>query len=187
MNKKYIGVAAVLLIALAALAGPIKTWSAGEVIVASDLNANFQHIHNLMVGGHGGRLVNADVAANANIAVSKLAINRLTPVAWAASTGACLQDGGSCAYLSQVGFDGGISPSGSQQGSYTLTLATARPNTSYAVIAAANTYSGGTGREECKGEVISVNLVNVNCRAVLPDAGFGFLNSAFSVTVFDND
>lgn len=53
--------------------GAIKTWSSGETLTSSDLNANFAHIHSTMVGGHGGRLVNADINAAANIASSKLA------------------------------------------------------------------------------------------------------------------
>lgn len=44
--------------------GAIKTWQSGETIATSDLNANFSHIHNKMVGGHGARLVNADVVNN---------------------------------------------------------------------------------------------------------------------------
>lgn len=53
--------------------GAIKTWSSGETLTSSDLNANFAHIHSTMVGGHGGRLVNADVNASAAISSSKLA------------------------------------------------------------------------------------------------------------------
>lgn len=52
--------------------GAIHTWSSGETLTSSDLNANFAHIHNYMVGGHGGRLVNADVSASAAIASTKI-------------------------------------------------------------------------------------------------------------------
>lgn len=62
--------------------GAIKTWSQGDTLTASDLNANFQHIHGSMVGGHGARLINADVAASAAIASSKLAAYRLIPRAF---------------------------------------------------------------------------------------------------------
>lgn len=55
-----------------AIAGTIKTWASNSVVTAADLNANFQHIHGLMVGGHGARLVDADVAANAAIQASKI-------------------------------------------------------------------------------------------------------------------
>lgn len=53
-------------------AGAIKLWSNGDALNATDLNSNFNHIHNLMVGGHGARLVDADVSASANIKLSKL-------------------------------------------------------------------------------------------------------------------
>lgn len=64
------------------LTGAIKTWQSGENINVADLNSNFQHIHSLMVGGHGGRLVDADVNSSANISSSKLAAYRQIPVAW---------------------------------------------------------------------------------------------------------
>lgn len=69
--------------------GAIKTWATGETLGSADLNANFQHIHNNMVGGHGARLLDADVSTTANIASSKLAAYRLIPIAWAGSPTTC--------------------------------------------------------------------------------------------------
>lgn len=66
-------VLAALLVAAVAAAGGIKVWVSGEAITITDLNTNFAHIHNTMVGGHGARLVNADVSASAAIASTKLA------------------------------------------------------------------------------------------------------------------
>lgn len=62
-----------LLFAGVAGAGAIKTWVAGEPLTAAQLNAAFQHLHNTMVGGHGARLVNADVSGSAAIESGKLA------------------------------------------------------------------------------------------------------------------
>ncbi len=90
-----IGLIAALITAVPALAGAIKSWANGDTLTAADLNANFQHIHNAMVGGHGARLIDADVSNSAAIASSKLAGYRLLPRAWAnvaagcTGTGAC--------------------------------------------------------------------------------------------------
>jgi hypothetical protein len=72
-----------------ALAGSIKTWSTGETLKASDINANFTHIHALMVGGHGARLVDADVSSSAAIAHSKMQTPALLPKAWAMVSANC--------------------------------------------------------------------------------------------------
>jgi hypothetical protein len=88
MNKFIrIGAAAILLSlflpAGAALATAIKSWTTGETVRASDLNANFTHLHNTTVGTHGTRLVNADVSTTAAIAHSKLATPAVVPKAFA--------------------------------------------------------------------------------------------------------
>jgi hypothetical protein len=70
------------LLATAGTAGAIKVWSTGETLTASQLNANFSHIHSLMVGGHGARLVNADVSTSAAIASTKLANGSGIPKYW---------------------------------------------------------------------------------------------------------
>lgn len=78
--KKYIPHALfLLLVAGVAFGGAIKTWATGEVLRAADLNSNFAHIHNTMVGGHGARLVDSDVSASAAISHSKLATPMLVP------------------------------------------------------------------------------------------------------------
>lgn len=74
-------VLAVLVLAGIAGAGTIKNWSIGEVITAAQLNQALNHIHTNMVGGHGARLINADVSGSAAIASSKLADGEMIP--WA--------------------------------------------------------------------------------------------------------
>lgn len=98
---KYVGI--FLLSAAIAFAGSIKVWGTHDVLTASDLNANFQHIHNTMVGGHGARLVDADVAGNAAIQYTKVTTNPLTPTAWGRFSAACTPDGGTCALSDEEG------------------------------------------------------------------------------------
>ena len=64
-----------------AMASALVTFSGS--ISAADLNSNLNHIHNTMVGGHGARLVDADVSATAAVAHSKLATPALVPKIWA--------------------------------------------------------------------------------------------------------
>ena len=119
-----------LLIGGVVTAGTIKTWSNGEVLTASQLNANFQHIHNLMVGGHGARLVDADVSASAAISTSKLAAYRLMPRTWVGVTyanGACGTAAGACTETSPAG----TTVVGVSAGLYTVTLGYTAQDTSY--------------------------------------------------------
>jgi hypothetical protein len=129
--KNRLIIAAGCCIALAALAGPIKTWQAGEVITANDINANFQHIHNLMVGGHGARLVNADVNANAGIAHSKLATPVLLPKMAALMANTC-NTVGACSMTFSQGFSNVEALS--TTGLYRFTFSVTRPNNSYSVF-----------------------------------------------------
>jgi hypothetical protein len=51
-------------------------------LMSGRLNYNLSHIHNTMVGGHGPRLVNTDVALDAGINHTKLKTPQLVPKAW---------------------------------------------------------------------------------------------------------
>lgn len=115
----------------AAIGGSIKTWSSGEVLTASDLNATFQHIHNSMVGGHGARLVNADVNASAAISHSKLATPGLIPKGWVwtpttCTAGTCALTVNSGATISAVAWN--------STGNYGVNLSPTRANANYALI-----------------------------------------------------
>ena len=96
MNKKALYIAGVVaaLFTGGVMAGSIKVWSNGQTLTATDINGNFAHIHGLMVGGHGPRLVDGDVAANAAIATSKLAGSAGIANSWAELNGGC--DAGTC-------------------------------------------------------------------------------------------
>lgn len=184
MKRWYIGAA--LFIATVALAGPIKVWVAGETITASDINANFAHIHNLMVGSHGARLVNADVSASAAIAHSKLATPALLPKAIGARVLPC--DGGTCTWNVNSGFTSTFVRTFA--GQYTLTLVAARPVGDY--IANVQLVADGVNdyaQANCWGQVATPSTISVLCARTVPDGGsFRFFADApFSVTVFDND
>lgn len=72
MKKMLPALAVALVLSFIAWGNPIKTWIPGDIITAADLNSALGHIHTTMVGGHGARLVNADVASNAAISLSKI-------------------------------------------------------------------------------------------------------------------
>lgn len=185
--KKRIVVAAVSLVALVALAGPIKTWSAGEVITANDLNANFQHIHNLMVGGHGARLVNGDVSASAAISHSKLATPALIPKAMGGIYTPC--DGGTCTWNVNSGFTSTITRG--SIGQYTLSFSSSRANANYVpVVTPVGDGINSPTKIHC-GPVptFAVGSFGVHCGLDVPDGGgaIGFADMPFSVVVFDND
>ena len=83
MKKLAPAVVVAALLSFVAFANPIKTWLAGDVITAADLNSALGHIHNTMVGAHGPRLVNADVSASAAISLSKIQYGDRAPAhAW---------------------------------------------------------------------------------------------------------
>jgi hypothetical protein len=106
MKQTFKLAAAFFLSAALAFAGTIKTWGTHDVLTAADLNANFQHIHNTMVGGHGARLVDADVAGNAAIATSKLAAGKAgLPLGWGyfkCGTGTCATSASNNASVSRT-------------------------------------------------------------------------------------
>ena len=185
--KQRIAVAAILTIALVAFAGPIKSWTAGEVISANDLNANFQHIHNLMVGGHGARLVNSDVSASAAISHSKLATPALVPKAMGGLIVAC--DGGTCAWNTSSGFSSTISRAAA--GQYALSFSAARANTSYVpIIGVVGDGVNSSAHSQCYPVgTYGLNSFAVHCVRTVPDGGSEryFDDFPFSVVVFDND
>lgn len=167
-------IAALLVLATAtAIAGSIKVWNSGEVLTSSDLNANFAHIHNVMVGGHGARLVNADVNASAAIAHSKLATPALLPKAWAYASTTCTA--GTCtlaasSMVTSVTFD--------STGVYTLTRTTASAD-NFAAILCNCTVPG----LYCSTEGTGVSTVQARCF----DAAGVATNSGFSILVMDNN
>lgn len=127
--KRRLIAAAICCVAIAAVAGPIKVWQSGEIITATDINANFQHIHNTMVGSHGARLKNSDVSTTAAISHSKLAQPALLPKAVGAQVNACTAS--PCTWDLATGFP--TTYTRLSAGAYSITFSTARPNAQYGV------------------------------------------------------
>lgn len=132
-----------ILLAGLAGAGSIKVWSAGEYITSTDINANFAHIHNQMVGGHGARLINADVSASAAISHAKLATPALVPKIWV-TTDSCAgaTDGGSGGTCTLLDSSGVTSVTAGTTGNYTVTFP-ARGSANYGVLVNSHTSLGG--------------------------------------------
>ncbi len=133
MKKTLIAVA--MLLALYAGASTIKVWTNGDALTAADLNAVFAHIHGTMVGGHGARLVNADVSASAAISQSKIVRGANIPRAWAASSTVCTSNG-ACALSASNNI---TSVSRTAGGQYSVVLAYTTTDAGYMAM----TGSGG--------------------------------------------
>lgn len=147
-----------LLIPWLALAGSIKSWGTNDQIQASDLNANFNHIHNSMVGGHGARLVNSDVSPSAAISHSKLATPALVPKAFAAVTTVCTASPCTLADSSQV-----TSIARTGAGAYTVTLAYTPANASFAaIVTAKNTAADAAHKGYCMVTNVDNGVPNIN-------------------------
>jgi len=170
--------AAALVVVFAATyanATSIYSWSSGEVLTSSRLNANFAHIHNSMVGGHGARLVDSDVSATAAISSSKLAARYLIPTAWAkvgAGSSACTS--GTCTLDDSSGVTSVVH---SSTGTYTVTLP-AQSDSTYSIIVSAT-----TADRVCTGLAASATSAQVVCRTVASSPGNQ--DSVFSFIVFD--
>lgn len=167
-------------------AGAIKTWSNGETLKSADLNANFNHIHNLMVGGHGARLVNADVSTTAAIAHSKLATPALVPKAWAALSATCTSGTCSLGDSSQV-----TTITFSATGVYNVTLAYAPTDTNFLVNVtprATGTFTTPTSAPICFVTSTSTTAphIQVSCVTTTTTANtFTAVNAQFYLTVLD--
>ncbi len=176
MKKFYVIWAVFLALVITGVvnASAIKTWTT-ETLRYSDLNSNFEHIHNTMVGGHGARLVNSDVSASAAIAHSKLATPALVPklFAFTSNSAACAADPCSVAVTSGITSINWVST-----GIYTVNFA-ARANANYAVFASSN-----TANIVCNPSLYATTSVRLTCVTVNTAA---VTNVAFQVMIMDND
>lgn len=121
----------ITLFATLAFAGAIKQWSSGETLTSADLNANFTHIHANMVGGHGARLVDADVSASAAISHSKMATPALIPKAWMSLETTC--GAPPCTETKAASSGVGV-VSHTAAGQYSVTWSPARSDDHYAAV-----------------------------------------------------
>jgi hypothetical protein len=170
--------------------GAIKSWSTGEILKATDLNANFNDIHNAMVGGHGARLVDADVSSGAAISHSKLATPALVAKAkgLVGVPGGAVCDGAAAAGTAcTVNESNGLTgvSSNAVAGEYRVNLSFNPSDTSIVVIITAHitdaecqttgAFTSGTG--DANGTNFVIKCSNTS---TLADA-----NAPFSLVVFD--
>lgn len=179
-NSKWWGKVLAFFAALgvtAASASAIKTWSSGEVLTASDLNAALAHLHTNLGHGHGAIVVNADISAAAAIAHPKMATPALLPKAWvyAGQAGvACTVS--PCTMYAQSGFTS-VTRTGAGNYLGTLSIA-ARPDVNFAAIATSN-----FAALYCISVPASTTTINVVCY----DATGVATDASFSLLVMDND
>lgn len=155
-----------------ASAGAIKTWASGETLTSSDLNAAFQHIHSLMVGGHGGRLVDADVSSSANIANTKLASGKQFSKAFVAIPTSCTAN--PCTMFSPKNFS---AVNWSAMGTYTATVSYS-PSAQSVFFVQSMTANVGCWSTSIAGSVISIVCKNTSTLAAA--------DAAFNIVVFEN-
>lgn len=178
-------VVALLLVASIAAGSAIKSWTAGDVVTVTDLNGNFSHIHGLMVGGHGPRLVNNDIVSNAAITHSKMATPGLLPKSSfvignpntqaACTSGTCAQSAASGAAATCVW---------NATGSYTCTWSVARANALYNVQLTSMYCTSGTGPCFCSvNGSTGASAFGIICL----DAGNANANAVVGVLVMDDD
>lgn len=163
-----------LLLAVNAFGGSIKTWSAGEYITATDLNAALAHLHTNLGHGHGPVIINSDINASAAIAHSKMATPALLPKAFGNIT--C--SGAGC---SSGDTNGITSTARTSAGVYTVTIP-ARANTSFTVLVSSTLNT--TADAACHAWVATTSTIAVRCITASTGAA---LESDFNLIVMDTD
>lgn len=165
-----------------ALASSIKVWSTGETLRSADLNSNFAHIHDNMVGNHGARLTNADVNASAAIAHSKLQTPALIPKAWAVVSASC---GSSPCTLGDSSMVTSITRTGA--GAYPVTLSYTPSSLNFGVVLTSLT----SGAAICyvSSRATSAPHFQVNCVSIPVPSGptdAAPTDAGFTLTVLDS-
>ncbi len=149
----------------------LKTWSAGNVVLATDLNTNFSCINNALVG-----LTDSNVAAGAGIQYTKLQYPSNYPKAWAStggSTSACST--GTCTiYGSRI-----TSVTFVSTGVYTVLFSYTAPNNNYGVVASAMSTVDAT----CLANALTTTGFTLSCFNSAGSAA----NGTFTFFVFDDD
>jgi len=151
----------------------LHSWNTGDVLRATDLNANFTALNNGKVGG-GVQLVNSDVSTSAAIAHSKLATPALVPKAWSYINATCTAGTCTAGDSSQV-----TSITFNATGVYNVTLAYTPANANFVALAVSHTaalYCATTGHATASPQFL------VRCY----DATGAATNAAFSILVMDS-
>lgn len=191
-NKRYRLTSLFLtLVAAVAFSGSIKVWGPGERLTSKELNDNFAHIHNTMVGGHGGRLVDSDIAVNANININKFKNDGGLQTVYDGGNTYFPVRGKICGPMNSsvtpvaVTTSGdGISSGVSFSNKYRVYFSSNRPNANYGVIGS----SYYDGAEVC-GNTDSHNVAYIEfaCQKVDPLLGGANTDGCFNFLVIDDD
>lgn len=177
--KKWAAV--IILLATVALGSAIKVWGPGDILSSTDLNANFAHIHTTMVGGHGARLVDADVNNSAAISHSKLATPRLVPKAIAAVSTNCTA-AGACTLFAPAYRISAITRLGSA-GLYRVDFSPALSDASYFPAVTCATAGGAFCLCTYEYSTMSTTSLFVDCY----DATGALMNAAPGVVIYDDN
>lgn len=166
---------AVLATAVIAGAGSIKTWTGGDTLTISDLNDNFDHLHDNMVGGHGARLVDSDISTSAAITHSKMATPMAIPKAMSVVPPGCTS--GTCSQniswnVSAVAWN--------TTGLYDVTLSPARDDAVYGVMITGWLNTGAN----CS--VGSASLTTTGFSVQCTNTAGTAADSGFTFVIYDN-
>jgi hypothetical protein len=175
-KNPYLRVALIsALLAMPVMAGAIKTWVSGDTLTITDLNANMAHMHNSMVGGHGARLVDADVSATAAIGYTKIQNGRGIARAWAevAGTPTCP----TTVTISESLNVTEITCAGA--GVYVVTLNYTANDNVFAVVA-----SSGSSGVHCAGASTSTTTATITCVDLETPA---VTDTPFQFVIYDAD
>ena len=171
MKRNFlISILIALVVTGVANAGAIKTWST-EVLLSSDLNATFEHIHGALRGGSHTLITNADLSASAAIAHTKMATPGLLSKGWASLSAVCAA--GTCAQAEASGI--AFTITFVSDGLYNVAFA-ARTDAAYAAFATALTVD-----HYCTVHTQSTSAFRVECQ--LHDGVA--TNTAFNVMLMD--
>lgn len=176
---------AVLITVSPVIAGTIHTFANGEALTATNLNQPFAHIHSTMVGGHGARLVDADVNASAAIAQSKIANYRVFPraVGWVNSlSDTCLSNNAACTSTTGTNV---TSITRVSSGVWNVVLSYNPTDTNFGVMVTPIEASSTAGRAcSVSDRAASGNHFQVECWDLATPS---VANPAFTFTVYDDN
>ena len=161
--------------AFGVVASPIHVFNSGDAMTSSDINANFSHIHSTMVGGHGPKLVNADVNASAAIAHTKLATPALLPKLWWSGTTACAAT--PCASADSSGF-GTVTRSAA--GTYLANFSVTRIDANYGIWIT----TLASGQTNCIPTSRNAGSVQIGCVNTSTGAA---TDASFSILILDSN
>lgn len=186
MNKMRAVVVILGLMSTLAVASAIKVWSPGDVLSTTDLNANFSHIHSLMVGGHGARLVDADVSASAAIAHSKMATpGVIAKGAFIVGSGTTPCTAGTCT----LSMSSGVTPTvvWNSTGNYTMTIS-ARADAFWGLTVTPLYCGAASAGCWCNVQTgTSTTNATIQCFSATTVPAIAAVNAVFTAVIWDNN